>query len=457
MSQPWTPSENQMRAIHGMVGNAAFGALAKPGFGKTSTTLAAFSVLKESGASRGLLIVAPLRPIYKVWPAEIAKWDDFKDLTVEILHGPKKGDALRRKADVYCINYEGLQWLEAELAALKKAKIEIPFDVLCLDESTKIKNTNSVRYKTLKGIRHLFSRCWILTGTPAPNGVQDLFGQIYMLDMGQRLGKFITHFRRTYFNEYPQRGGYSLWEPRADARAQIEQKIGDITVTFDAPPKPGLTENVIRVGMSSSAMKIYRSIEDDYFAELGKGVATAANAAARSMKLRQITGGGVYGTEGAQVVDDAKIEALMDLIEEQAGNPILVAVGFKHEVERINKALGYEAPYLGDGVSVKRADQIVDDWNAGKVPVLLAHPTTVSLGLNMQSGGNTVAWFTLTWNAEEFEQTLQRVWRQGQTRDCVVHYLIADDTIDADVLAALRGKTKIQDALMTALKANNRS
>ena len=448
MSINWNPSPNQLKCIEGMVSQPAFGALAKPGFGKTSTTLAAFSVLKDNGAARGLLIVAPLRPVYNVWPAEISKWSDFEGLSVEILHGPKKAEALARKADVYLINYDGLAWLESQVSKMKT----LPFDVLVLDESTKIKNTNTARYKLLKSMRARFSRCWILTGTPAPNGVQDLFGQLYMLDQGKRLGRFITHFRREYFNEYPQRGGYSLWEPRRNAREQIEAKISDITVTFDAPPKPGLNENFIKVELGSAALKVYRGLEDDYFAELGAGAVTAVNAAAKSMKLRQITGGGVYGTDGAVVLDDAKVDALVDLIEEQAGQPLLVAVQFQHEVERISKALGYEVPYLGGGITVAKSNTIVDEWNAGKIPVLLAHPSSVAHGLNLQSGGNAVVWFSLTWNAEEFEQLVARVWRQGQTKDCVVHYIVAEGTIDDDVLEALRLKTSVQEALMNSLK-----
>lgn len=453
MSIAWTPSDDQLKAVQGMVGAPSFGALAKPGFGKTSTTLAAYSVLKDAGEARAVLVVAPLRPTYLVWPAEVSKWLDFENLSVEILHGKDKNEALRRKADLYCINYDGLPWLERELAQLKKEGREIPFDVLCLDESTKIKNTNTQRYKTLKRLRLLFKRCWILTGTPAPNGIQDLFGQIFMLDLGQRLGRFITHFRRQYFHEYPQRGGYSLWEPRRGADKEIMQKISDIVVTFDAPPKTELTKNIIEVQLSPAAMRIYRELEDDFYAEVADGAVTAANAAAKSVKLRQITGGGVYGTAGMADVDSAKIDALLDLIEEQAGNPLLVAVAFKHEVERISKAMGYEVPYLGGGISPKESARLEAEWNAGKIPVLLAHPDSMALGLNLQDGGHTFCWFSLTWKAQEYEQSMDRIWRQGQKKGVVVHYLIAKDTIDARVLAALDGKTSIQNAIMSGLKA----
>jgi SNF2 family DNA or RNA helicase len=452
VSENWNPSDNQLACVQGMVGNAGFGALAKPGFGKTSATLAACAILKEANATKGVIVVAPLRPVYKVWPAEIQRWEDFKHLSYEILHGPKKADALRRKADVYIINYEGLAWLEAELAKFKKEKREIPFDVLVLDESTKVKNTKTQRYKILRSIRHLFSRCWILTGTPAPNGIQDLFGQIYMLDMGKRLGKFITHFRREYFDEEPQRGGYSLWYPRKGAKQAIEAKIADITVTFDAPPKPGLSENIIYVDLAPATKKIYKGIEDDFYAQLDSGEVTAVNAAAKSVKLRQITGGGVYGTKGIEYFDDAKVNALLDLIEEQAGQPLLVAVAFQHEVTKIREALGREVPYLGGGMSAAYANQVIDDWNAGKLDVLLVHPSSVAHGLNLQSGGSQLVWFNLTWNAEEYEQTIARVWRQGQKKACVVHFIIADDTIDTRVLDVLRAKIAAQESLLKSLK-----
>lgn len=448
----WTPHEYQMRALTSMVSLPGFGMFAEPGLGKTSTTLAAFSVLKDNGAARGLLVVAPLRPCYKVWPSEIAKWADFRGLSCVILHGPKKEQSLKGgKHDIYIINYEGLAWLEKQLSGMKKW----PFDVLVLDESTKIKNTQTVRFKTMKRLRDRFSRVWALTGTPAPNGIENLFGQIFMLDGGARLGRFVTHFRREYFTEERQYGGYSLWFPRSDTQARVQAKIADITLALrseDYLKMPRKIENRIEVDLPADALKVYKGIEDDFFAELRSGVVTAANAAAKGMKLRQITGGGVYGTEGATHLHDAKVDALADLIEEQEGQPLLVAVQFTHEVERIRAALGYKVPYLGGGVSTNESNRIVDEWNAGKHPVLLAHPTSVAHGLNLQAGGNAVCWFSMTWNLEEFDQFNARVYRQGQTKPVTFHYIVANDTIDDNVLTALRAKDRTQKALMSALK-----
>lgn len=450
---PWTPHDYQMRALTSMVSLPGFGLFAHPGLGKTSTALAAYSVLKENGAARGMLVVAPLRPCYKVWPSEIAKWADFRGLSCTVLHGSKKEDRLKGpQCDVYVINYEGLAWLEGQLGKMK----DWPFDVLCLDESTKIKNTQTVRFKTMKRLRNRFSHIWALTGTPAPNGIENLFGQIFMLDGGERLGQFVTYFRREYFIEDRQNGGYSLWFPRPDTQDRVQAKIADITLALRAEDyltMPKRIENRIEVDLPADALRVYKGVEDEFFAELGSGVVTAANAAAKGMKLRQITGGAVYGTEGAAGLHDAKLEALADLIEEQEGQPLLIAVQFQHEVERIRAYLkDKNIPYLGGGVSIANSNRIVDDWNAGKIPVLLAHPTSVAHGLNLQAGGNAVCWFNLTWNLEEFDQFNARVYRQGQTKPVTFHYIVARDTIDDNVLTALRAKDRTQKALMQALK-----
>jgi SNF2 family DNA or RNA helicase len=449
--QNWIPHEYQMTALRSMVSLPGYGLFAEPGLGKTSTTLAAFSVLKDNGAARAMLVIAPLRPIYRVWPSEVAKWADFNGLTYRILHGPQKDARLTEQADLYFINYEGLAWLEKALGKMK----QWPFDVLCLDESTKIKNTQTVRFKTVKRLRDRFSRVWCLTGTPAPNGIENLFGQVFMLDGGERLGHYITHFRREYFSEQ-RMYGYSLWFPRPDTQARVQAKIADITLALRAEDylkMPRKIENRIEVELPAAALRVYKGIEDEFYAELASGVVTAANAAAKGMKLRQITGGAVYGTEGASALHDAKLEALADLIEEQEGQPLLVAVQFQHEVDRIREYLGDKSiPYLGGGVSIGESNRIVDAWNAGKVPVLLAHPTSVAHGLNLQAGGNAVCWFSLTWNLEEFDQFNARVYRQGQTKPVTFHYIVAVDTIDDNVLTALRSKDRTQKALMNALK-----
>lgn len=459
MTIDWTPHPYQMRAIGDMLAKPGYGLFAEPGLGKTSTTLAAYSVLKENNAAKAMLVVAPLRPMSIVWPGEIAKWTDFAGLKHVVLHGPKKAERLKEKADVYVINYEGLAWLEQELATRK----DMPFDVLVLDESTKIKNTQTQRYKIMKRLRDRFSRVWILTGTPAPNGIENVFGQIYMLDGGERLGKYVTHFRREYFTE-ERFNGYSLWHARMDTSKRVQEKISDITLALRAEDylqMPRKLENFIKVELPATARRVYNALEDEFFSEVGSGLVTAANAAAKGMKLRQIASGGVYGAKSHEIsadkvahsVHSAKLDALVDLIEEQEGQPLLVAVAFQHEVDAIREALGDASiPYLGGGVSAAKSAEVVSQWNAGALPVLLAHPTSVAHGLNLQSGGNAVCWFSLTWNLEEFDQFNARVWRQGQTKPVTFHYIVAVDTIDGDVLDALRHKARGQNALMNALK-----
>jgi SNF2 family DNA or RNA helicase len=423
--------------------------------GKTAVTLAAFSLLRDFHAVTRLLVIAPVRPLRLVWRQEVAKWSDFAGLRVALAHGTaqERADALRSDADVYLINPENVAWL---VSGLKAGTVKMQADMLAVDESTKFKNWTSVRMKALKEILPRFKRRYILTGTPAPQHIEDLFSQTYIMDQGQRLGRFITYFRKEYFVEEPQRGGYSTWMPKFDTEARIFAKLNGVAMRLNSKDylaMPERTENVIRVELPPVARKAYDQMERTFFVEMQEGAVTAANAAAASMKLRQFANGWVYGTGGAGVkVHDAKIEALSDLVEEQAGQPLLVAVAFLHEVEAIRAALGYAVPYLGGGVSHAAADAIVADWNAGKLPVLLAHPSSVAHGLNLQAGGHALVWFGLTWSLEEKLQMESRVWRQGQKRGVVFHYIIAADTIDELIVERLNEKDAAQSRLFDSLK-----
>jgi SNF2 family DNA or RNA helicase len=445
----WQPHDYQLRAVQHTLANPAAALFLEPGLGKTSITLAALTVLKEAGKLKnGALVVAPLRPAYSVWPSEIAKWADFNGLTYTVLHGPAKAERLAQKADLYIINYDGLAWLEKSLHPARR------FDVLVLDESTKVKNGKTVRFKTLRAMANRFDRRMILTGTPAPRSLQDLWAPLFLLDGGARLETFITRFRRKYFDEIPSRYGYSEWLPRRNTAREIEDKIKDITLTLRAEDylkMPACLTNVIGVELPAAAMSVYRELENEFYAEVAEGEVTAANAAAKGMKLRQIAGGGVYASMGVAYQHTAKVDALVDLIEEQEGQPLLVAVAFQHEVDAIRKALGYDAPYLGGGISPKASDAICADWNSGKIPVLLAHPASVAHGLNLQAGGHAVAWFTLTWNLEEYIQFNARVHRQGQEKTVVIHHIVADDTIDSHVSDLLVQKRAVQDGLLKSL------
>lgn len=444
----WTPRPYQMHAAQFMVERDAAGLLLAPGLGKTSTTLAALSAMKAAGQMKGALIIAPLKPLYDVWPAERVKWDDFAFLRMQLLHGPKKDAALATPADVYVINPEGLQWLF-------KAGRKLPFDTLVIDESTKFKNPSSGRFKLLRSMLPKFKNRYILTGTPSPNGIEDLWAQVFLLDGGERLGKYITHFRRRYMIDLAPKGAqYSDWKPRVGAEDEVRRRIEDICMALKAEDyldMPDLITNDISVKLPPGAAKQYRALRDQFITDMGAGVVTAANAAAKTTKLRQIANGYVYADGGAtEVVHHAKVEALQELVDAQAGDPLLVAVAFVSEAQALGKLL--DAPYIGGGVPAARVSELIRLWNAGKLPVLLAHPTAVAHGLNLQAGGRSVCWFGLTYNREEYDQFIARVYRQGQTRGVVVHRIIADGTIDAAIADVLASKDATQKSFINALR-----
>jgi SNF2 family DNA or RNA helicase len=402
------------------------------------------------------LIVAPLRVCYSVWPKEVEKWG--ADLKVAILHGSKKAKALDSGADVFVINPEGLRWLAVQ-------RLRPHFQVVVLDESTKFKNAKSQRYKALEGmLDQRVKRVICLTGTPAANNLQDIWAQVKLLDGGERLGKFVTHFRKRYFTSQLIRigGGKSVevWEPTAETAPKITAAIQDICMYMKAEDHlqmPPLLYNTIEVWLPADVRIAYETLERDLVADLGKDTLSAAHAAVVVNKLRQIVGGHVYADASVQELHTEKLDALIDLVEEQAGQPLLVAVAFQHEAEAIQRAMkrefGLDVPYLGGGISAKKSDEIATLWNEGdRLPVLLAHPASVAHGLNLQAGGHAVCWYTLTWSLEEYDQLNRRVYRQGQTQTVIVHHIVAKDTVDARVVEVLQGKDRTQRGLLNLLK-----
>lgn len=452
MTRQWTPHPYQLRGLRQLLGNTGAGLFLDPGMGKTSTTLAYIQSLKDAGQLKGALVVAPLRPAHEVWPREIEKWDDFATMRYEVLHGPRKTAALDRPADVYIINYEGLGWLEDNLKRIRPR-----LNVLVLDESTRVKNHTSQRFLILRRMiaAKVFDRRVILTGTPRPNSLLDLFAQVYMLDGGERLGRYITHYRRRYFNEIARPGrSWSEWVPKEGADADVTRAIGDIVLTLQAEDyldMPAINHVDVRVPVDADVMDMYRDFAREYMVELRKTVATAANAAVLGNKLRQLLGGSLYVDGKVEVVHTAKADALAELVEELQGNPLLVGVGFRHEVDLIRRVLGYKVPYIGGGESTKAVKDAIGAWNAGRLPVLLAHPASVAHGLNLQAGGHHICWYTLSWNLEEYEQLNRRLYRQGQSKPVFVHTLMVPDTIDNKVAEVLRAKGDRQKALLKAL------
>ena len=409
--EDWKPHQYQQEAVRFMVQQGAAGLLLDPGLGKTSITLAAFKVLRDTGLVRRALIIAPLRPALSVWPREVSKWSDFAGLRLNVLHGEDKRELLNSEADIDVVNYDGLKWLFAEASRLKAW----PWQMLVCDESTRIKHTNTQRFKVLRPHLSKFKRRYILTGTPAPNGLMDLFGQVYALDQGSALGRFITHYRATYFTPAGF-GGYT-WSLKPGAEKLIQEKLRPLCLRMSAEQYltlPPLINNTVLVELPPAARRVYGEMETLLMAAVEDNLVTAANAASVVGKCRQIANGGVYhAAVDGQVtswshVHEAKLDAVKDLVEELGGKPCLVAYEFRHDLERLQKAFP-DAPYLGGGISAKRQREVEDLWNAGFIPVLLAQPQSVAHGLNLQGVGAAVILHSLTWDLENYDQFIRRV------------------------------------------------
>lgn len=476
---PWKPAPYQHKAMKFLIENPCAGLFLDPGLRKTSTTLGAIKVLKKAGVLDKVLIVAPLRVCHSVWPAEIAKWKDFNHLKCVVLHGTKKEEALNQDADIYLINPEGLDWLfgvsKVKVDGKKKRTItydlkrfkKLGIDTLVIDEISKFKRAGSERFAVIKPILDFFDRRWGLTGSPASNGLMDLFGIMYMLDQGQSLGQYITHYRSAYFTPIGF-GGYT-WVLQPGAEKRIYERIAPIVFRLsgeDYVKLPKLVENVIKVELPEKARKIYDELEGDFITEVEKNIVTAVNAGVASGKCRQVANGGLYYTQEVDEqgvkqgkrewadLHDAKIEAVRDLVEELNGQPVIIAYDYEHDLARLLKEFGKDTPVIGGGVNPKKSDAIVKLWNAGKIPVLLVHPAAVAHGLNMQEGNSQhIILHSLTWDFELFDQLLRRLRRSGNTADRVfVHFIIAKDTIDEAVVIALRKKDRVQSDLLSALR-----
>lgn len=456
LREQWAPKEYQKTAIQFLIERGGAGLFLDPGLGKTSIVLAAFKVLKAKGIAKKMLVVAPRRPMYEVWPKEIQKWADFNDITYVVLHGSDKDDAIALDADVYVINPEGLQWLFAHPLFPKLIQL---LDILVVDELSKFKHTNTQRFKQIKPILPRFQRRWGLTGTPAANGLMDLFGECYMLDMGAALGRFITHFRATYFMQVGF-GGYE-YKPGPGSYDKIMEKIKPLAIYMQAEDYLDLPELVhlsVLVKLPPAARKVYKDMEDDFFAQLENDEITAVSASAVGIKCRQIANGAVYNVNHeVSVVHDEKLDAFSALLEELNGAPALVLYEFNHDRDRIlEKFPG--TPFIGGGQSDKKVAAYIMEFNAGKLPVLLAHPASAGHGLNLQQVANHVIWFGLPWDLELYDQALRRVYRQGNPNTHVfIHHIIAEKTLDEKVLKVLKQKDRVQRGLLAALKEERRA
>ena len=458
-SQPWRPHSYQLRAVRFLLEHGAAALFLDPGLGKTSITLAALRSLFAAKVSKGALVVAPLRVAHNVWPAEVQKWTELSGLKVAVLHGKDKEYLLRKgDADVYVINYEGLQWL---LRADNAKRLFQLVDTLIVDELAKMKHPRSVRFRALRPVLNKFARRWGLTGSPAANGLLDLFGQVFILDQGRALGSYITHYRANYF--MPTGFGGFTWVPKPGAEEAIHEALRPLALRLAAEDYLELPERVVQniyVTLPPDARAAYDSMEDEFFAELESGDVDAVNAAAASGKLRQISNGGVYDSAGdAAHLHDEKTNALRDLVDDLQGQQLLIAYEFKHDLARLRKAFGDKLEYIGGGVGTKETQRIEAAWNAGELQLLAGHPAAIGHGLNLQgSSAAHVAWYSLTWDYELYDQFVRRVYRQGNRASHVfVYHVLARDTVDEAVYRALGSKRRVQGALLDALKERRRS
>ena len=423
------------------------------GLGKTVLTLTAIAdLLFDSFEAHRILVIAPLRVARDTWPDELRKWEHLFDLRFSVAVGSEteRKAALQAKADIYVINRENVVWL------IEDSGIPFDFDTLVVDELSSFKNHQTKRFRSLMKVRPKVVRIIGLTGTPSSNGLMDLWAEYRLLDMGQRLGRFIGQYRSTYFTPDKRNGQVIFsYKPLPFAEKEIYAKIADITISMKSTDHlimPELVTAGYPVKLSDKERERYDELRQDLVLKLAGGDVTAANAAALSGKLCQMANGAVYGDDGTvHYIHDRKLDALEDLIEAANGKPVLVAYWFKHDLERISARLKERH------ISFTKLDtsDSIASWNEGKWPVALIHPASAGHGLNLQSGGSTIIWFGMTWSLELYQQANARLWRQGQKAETVVlHHIIAKDTIDERVMKALSAKDKTQTALIDAVKAN---
>ena len=419
--------------------------------GKTVITLTAIDrLIHDWGIVRRVLIIAPKKVAEATWQAEARKWDHLSGLTFATALGTadERCRAVEAGAEITIINRENVVWLVEEYGA------RWPFDMVVIDESSSFKSPSAKRFKALRRMLPKIRSVVILTGTPAPNGIEDLWSQIYLLDRGARLGKYVTHYRTRYFDHNPWRHEYI---PKPGAFEAVKAQISDICVSMRAEDWIQLPEMIvddIPVALDPEAAKTYRRMERDMVMEVGEDEISATTAAALTGKLLQLCGGSVYDEAGAaHHVHDAKLEALGELIEQLHGEHALLFYGFRHELPSLLSLLHDRNPSGWGRVRLLENAADAEAWNRGEVDVLLAHPASCAYGLNLQDGGRHVIWYTLTWSLELYQQANARLHRQGQEKPVIVHRLLVQGGVDEDVAKALEGKDETQAALVEALKA----
>lgn len=442
----YKPHEYQAFSTDFILEHTSAGLFLEPGLGKTIITLTAIWLLiYDYFDATKVLVIAPLRVARDTWSRECEKWAHLNGLTISKVLGSEKERkmALFKKADIYVINRENVEWLI-------KTK-EWDFDMVIIDELSSFKSPSAKRFRALKKVRHKIKRIVGLTGTPAPNGLLDIWSQIYLLDGGERLGRTFTGYRSRYFHpqKYINGGIPTDYTLNDDAEEKIYSKISDICISMKALEYLKMPEcifNKVEIELSEKEMKMYRQLERDLILPFEDSDVDAANAAVLTNKLLQMASGAVYDEfSDVKYIHDKKLEALEDLIEAANGKSVLVYYGFKHEKDRIKEKFN---------VGEINTSEDIANWNAGKIQVALCHPASTGHGLNLQDGGCTIIWFSLTWSLELYQQANARLWRQGQKQTVVIHHIIAKDTIDERAIKALEDKDISQKALIEAVKAS---
>lgn len=449
----FTPHAYQQYAIDRVVADPALGLFLEMGLGKTVITLTAINELRfHRWAVSRCLVVAPKKVAEATWSAEAARWDHLTHLRIIPVLGSaqKRIRALNTPGDIWVINRENVPWL------VDYYRNGWPFDMVVLDESSSFKNAQSKRFKALKLVRPRISRLVELTGTPAPNGLEDLWAQIYLLDGGARLGKTISSYREAFFTEdraYPGQQ-YRTYSPQDGADRRIREAISNICVSMKAEDYltlPDFTEDIVPVVLDAKAKRAYDKLERDMLLQVDEATITAQSAAVLNGKLLQLCSGAVYDEDGQAVeVHACKLEAFLEVVEQLHGEHALVFYWFQHERDRLSEAL------KGSGLRVRvyHGAEDAEAWNAGEVDLLLAHPASCGYGLNLQAGGHHIVWYGYpNWALELYQQANARLHRQGQRHPVIAHHLVVQGGMDTAVVAALHDKGDTQEALMQALKA----
>ncbi len=442
----YSPHNYQTYATDFIVGHPEAAVFLDMGLGKSVITLTALlDLCLDRFEIAKVLVIAPLRVARDTWTAELQKWDHLKCFTYATVIGSvsEREAALRKKAHIYLINRENVSWL------IEESGFPFDFDMIVIDELSSFKSYQAKRFRSLLRVRPTVKRIVGLTGTPAGNGLTDLWAEFRILDLGKRLGRFITHYRNRYFLP-DKRNGMTVYsyKPLPGAEDAIYRQISDITVSMKAVDHLDMPEcifNDVTVSLSEEERQKYDTLRNDLILSLGEDEIDASNAASLSNKLSQMANGAVYGEDKTvHRIHDRKLDALEDLIEAANGKPVLVAYWYRHDLERIRTRFC---------VREIRTPTDISDWNAGKIPVAVIHPASAGHGLNLQAGGSTLIWFGLTWSLELYLQTNARLWRQGQTaKTVVIHRIVAEGTVDELMLKALDRKERSQNSLIDAVR-----